>query len=360
MAEGKGTKEEKGSKEETKESKKEAIKKPEKKEEPEKEEKSEEDADIISFKVDPWKLTVALLSIGLIISLAFNFLGKGGTLTTTPTGLAALPTDQIKTKVVGYVKALTGVDAVSIKDITENNNLYKITLDISGRVFLTYATLDGNLMFPQAFDLNNIPQPQQQQQQQPSTPPPKSDKPKLEFFVMSFCPFGVQAMNGLGPVARLLGDKVVIEPHYIITVNEDGSLRSLHGEYEANEDIRQVCVWKYHQDKWWDYVDYINANCNKNNLDTCWQEAAENAGLDVDEITTCQDEEGIELMRAEEELSNGYGVRGSPTVFINGEMYSGGRDPEAYKQGICGAFNEVPEECETKLEGSATQASGTC
>ncbi|MBU3941884.1 MAG: hypothetical protein KKF74_03150, partial [Nanoarchaeota archaeon] len=37
---------------------------------------------------------------------------------------------------------------------------------------------------------------------------PKKDKPEVELFVMSHCPYGTQIEKGMLPVARLLGDKI--------------------------------------------------------------------------------------------------------------------------------------------------------
>ena len=38
---------------------------------------------------------------------------------------------------------------------------------------------------------------------------PKKEKPEVELFVMSHCPFGTQIEKGMLPVARLLGDKII-------------------------------------------------------------------------------------------------------------------------------------------------------
>ena len=51
-------------------------------------------------------------------------------------------------------------------------------------------------------------------------------------------------------------------------------------------------------------------------------------------------------------LSNQYGVRGSPTLVINGKTMSVQRSPEAIKSAICDAFNTPPEECNTALSSN--------
>jgi len=49
-----------------------------------------------------------------------------------------------------------------------------------------------------------------------------------------------------------------------------------------------------------------------------------------------------------------YGVRGSPTVVINGTTVSvDPRSPENFKQIICQAFNSPPEECSQTLSDVA-------
>ena len=53
------------------------------------------------------------------------------------------------------------------------------------------------------------------------------------------------------------------------------------------------------------------------------------------------------------DLAVQYGVRGSPTLVINGQTVSVNRSPEAIKQAICDAFTTPPEECSTELSAAA-------
>ena len=201
---------------------------------------------------------------------------------------------------------------------------------------------------------------------------PKKDKPNVKFFVMAFCPFGNQAESGLEPVFRLLGDKVDWEPRYVIYSNygsgypdfcldEENKYCSMHGIQELHQDVREMCVWKYYPaDTWWDFVMKINENCNSRNADTCWEPIAKEVGIDVEKIKTCQEEEAISLLAEELELNQKYGVRGSPTIFINDQQYSGDRSPESFKQSICCGFTTQPKECSQKLSGGSSGPSGRC
>jgi len=205
--------------------------------------------------------------------------------------------------------------------------------------------------------------------QPPTTNIPKTDKVNVKFFTMSYCPYGNQAESGLIPVYKLLTDKVEWEPHYVIYENykggssdyciENGLYCSMHGIQELNEDIRELCIWKYEtHDKFFDYLDDVNSVCNAQNADSCWENVAQNHLIGTDRIKQCQQTEGAILIKAEYELNQEYGVQGSPTVFINDAEYSGGRAPEDYKTAICSGFNSPPAECQQKL-GSRAMGAGS-
>ena len=195
------------------------------------------------------------------------------------------------------------------------------------------------------------------------------NKPQIDFFVMSYCPYGNQAEEGIEPAYQLLKDKAEFNPRYVIYSNyrgggpdyciDDDNLCSMHGIQELNQNVREACVAKYMgMTEWFEFALAMNKECNSQNADTCWEPVAEELGLDINTIKKCEEEEAVELMRADKTLGDKLSVSGSPAVFIDGEKYSGGRTPEAYKQALCAAFDESPAECSTKLEGEA-QASAT-
>jgi len=199
----------------------------------------------------------------------------------------------------------------------------------------------------------------------------KKDVAEMKFFVMTYCPFGQQAEKGIIPVARLMKDKAIIEPHYVIYSNYQGGgpkycldkeskYCSMHGINEVNEDVRQLCLWKYDQEKWWDYVETVNNTCQLTNIETCWKDAANKVGVDINQIETCFKNEAEDLLANELKLNKKYEVRGSPQVFINDTEYSGSRTPEAYKQALCSGFINPPEECNKTLSNEGGDANGGC
>lgn len=253
--------------------------------------------------------------------------------------------------------------------------------------------------------------------QAPFVPTKKSDKPEIKFFVMSFCPYGNQAEDGIEPVYQLLKNKVTFSPRYIINdqksscvqncpfkvYNDDakkrcedgikqgqvkdletcktyfpytsadeclkkecdslkaGTYESLHGVQELNQDIREICAYNLgNLDKWWKFVAGVNKNCTAQNVDTCWTDQAKTAGLNTNKIAQCEKTQGNALTLKEIAESTKAQASGSPTVLINDTLYNGGRAPEDYKKAICASFNSPPKECETSLGAESAATSGGC
>ena len=195
-----------------------------------------------------------------------------------------------------------------------------------------------------------------------STTPVKTDKPVVDLYVMSFCPYGNQAEDTMKPVFTLLKDKATFNVHYIVSVNGN-DVQSLHGAPEVVQNEREACVLKnYDTSKWFDFVTYVNTNCGSSG--SCWEAGATALGIDKAKINTCVTTEGVALMQANDIASSTAGASGSPTMIINGvqssAVYQYG-NAEAYKQAICGSFNTAPSECSTAL-GTTTSASagGSC
>lgn len=201
------------------------------------------------------------------------------------------------------------------------------------------------------------------------------NKPQIDFFVMSYCPYGNMAEEGIAPVYEILKDKADFNPRYVIYSNyqsgypaycldENSVLCSMHGIVELHQDIREACVTKYFgMDLWFNFVLAMNSNCNAQNADTCWEGVADTLSLNKETIKTCEDSEGYALMLADKEIGDTLGVRGSPAVFIDGEQYNGARDPNAYLTALCAAFEDAPAECDKVLAApppAQVPAGGSC
>jgi predicted DsbA family dithiol-disulfide isomerase len=197
------------------------------------------------------------------------------------------------------------------------------------------------------------------------------NKPQIDFFVMSYCPYGNQAEEGVEPVYQLLKDKAIFNPRYVIYSNYQGGgsnycidnskLCSMHGIQELNQNTRELCVNKYMGiAKWFEFALAMNDKCTSQNADTCWEAVATDLKLDVAKIKTCEKDEAVALLTAEKALGDKLKVSGSPTIFIDGDSYSGGRTPEALKTALCDKFDTKPSECSQTLAGaSATEQAAT-
>ena len=183
---------------------------------------------------------------------------------------------------------------------------------------------------------------------------------RVMLFVMAFCPYGQQAEKAMKPVVDLLGDKVGIVPHFIVSV-QGTTVNSLHGPTEAQEDMRQACIWKYYDQKtYWNYVSSFDNSCTLSNAATCWKTAASSAGIDTTKIETCATNEGVTLMLAEQNLTDKYSVSGSPTLIIDGQQSNADRTPEGYKAAVCAIISPTPSACGQTLNSTGATASGGC
>lgn len=333
------------------------------------EEKTENKMSIKIPKLNLWMILTIVFAIVLIVSLIQGWSITGKAVKTRASENQELSASEAGQKAVEYinkniVQPGTSVSMVSSGDI---GSVYRVVVSYQGNQIPIYITKDGSMLFLSGF---NTSQTQEQPEEEPEETP-KTDKPTVDLFVMSFCPYGVQAENSMKPVVDLLGSKADIRVRFIANVQGDtvDKVQSLHGITEAQEDLRQLCIMKYYnQTTYWKYLMDINTNCyGKINtrdpaaLDTCWKNVATKTGIDIAKIQTCSNStDGLNLLKADEQLVDKYGVSGSPTLIINGMRYSGARTPEAFKQAICSAFTTQPEECSQTLSSSGGTASGGC
>ncbi len=318
-------------------------------------------------KLNFWVVSTVILAVLLITTLMFGAKVTGN----------AISTKDASTKVLNTINTYFAQDAgakLSGK-VTDDSGLYKVGIDYNNNELFVYLTKDGKyLILPngivtiaelEATKTSTTTQPQEDQII-------KSDKPTVELYVMSFCPYGVKAENNILPIVELLGNKIDFKVKFIENVNGNtiNDVQSLHGTNEAKEDSRQLVIMKNYPDKYYDYLNEFNTNCysiasDTAKLEECWKKAAQKFGMDVTKIeTAAYGEEGIALLKENEADTTKYSISGSPTLVINGvtssAIYSG---TAATQQAICSAFNTVPSECGTEVTvtGAATSTpSGSC
>ncbi len=303
-------------------------------------------------KISPWQIATALLAVLFVASVFTN--GFSSTESTE-----SLSTDEIESKALDYINTqlLGGQASAEIVSVADKGSFYELDLKVQGQEVKSYVTKDGNMLFPTGLDMNEeIEAPTQ-------APPPvteveaKSDKPVVELFVMSHCPYGTQIEKGMLPVALLLDDKIDFELKFVYY--------AMHGEVETTEQLNQYCIQKEQDDLFLGYLEcFLEAGDTAGCLDS--------TGIDTDALTECTeaaDEEFSVTANLEDQSSylsgkfpmfnvhkaenDQYAIRGSPSLVINGEQVSAGRDSVSLLSAVCGAFNEAPEECDTEFEAGS-------
>ncbi|MDD5291174.1 MAG: hypothetical protein PHZ04_03590 [Patescibacteria group bacterium] len=304
------------------------------------------------------------LIIVLVILVALG--GAGYKIFGGKTAGSILSPEEAKAKAGEFINAnlVQAGTEVEIKDIVEENGLYKIVVNVGGQDFDSYLTKDGTKFFPQVLDMTADAAATDTSDTAAggsgSEVAAKSDKPNVELFVMSHCPYGTQIEKGILPVIEALGSKI------------DFTLKfcdyAMHGENELKEELKQYCIQKEQGDK---LNGYLKCFLEAGDGDGCIAKA----GLDKSKLDACvsatdKEYKVTEKFNDKTTWSNGqfpvfdvykadndkYGVSGSPTLVINGAQVTSNRDSASLLATICSAFNTAPEECSQSLSSTAPSA----
>lgn len=281
----------------------------------------------------------------------------------------AVSQEEAKTTVEKFIKEsllAPGAEA-TISEISEENGLYKIkvSLKVNGQEqeVESYISKDAKLFFPSAETALNIEEMTKKAQEAKdaggdtaaqASDPVKNDKPVVDLFVMAHCPFGTQMEKGIIPAIEALGSKVTFNLRFVSY--------TMHGDKEAEENMRQYCIQKNSPAKLLGYLKcflksaagdvadaekcLVSSGISKATIDTCIKTNNEKFAVKAGET-------GFAVDKADNEK---YGVQGSPTLVINGVTSNSGRDSASILKAICGSFNTPPAECQEELSSAAPAA----
>ena len=188
----------------------------------------------------------------------------------------------------------------------------------------------------------------------------KMDKPTVELFVMSHCPYGTQMEKGMLPVVELLKGKIDYTVKFCSY--------AMHGAQEVEEEVKQYCIQKEFSDK---YIPYLKCFLGDGKSAQC----VKNTGIDEAKLLSCYNKTDdqykitqsfnnqstwlsgrypvFDIYKADNEK---YGIQGSPGLVINGVVTNSARDPQSLLNAICAGFKELPAECATKLSTTTPSA----
>jgi len=295
-----------------------------------------------TIRENPWILstfvigTLALILLGMIV-----FGGITGNVVSH---------DKVTDNLISYAKA-QGYDLV-VTDISEESGLYKLNVEIDGSPTSLYMSKDGAKIVS-----GLIPIVSSTPSSSTSTEVPKTDKPNVELYIWSYCPYGVTALGPFSEVASLLKNSA----DFKVRLYYAG-----HGDHEVEQNKIQACIQKIAPDKYWAYAKAfatdIYTKCSGDVACDLKESTAlmNSLGIDSAAVLSCVKTDGEALTEADYNLAGENGVTGSPTLMINGVIVSAARNAEAYKSAVCAAFNNAPSECSQTLNSDAAATSGSC
>jgi len=284
----------------------------------------------------------------------------------------SLTVKQVEEKIMNYIKEEFDIPEISLATSTTfQNGVYRLNFKIQDtEIPPVYTTKDGTLFFPEGTKIEEKGEVACESIQ-------KVEKPILDAFVVSYCPYGTQMQRIINNIVENISElKNNIKIRYIGQI-QDGKITSMHGEEEAQENLTQICLREEQEDKFYPYL-------------SCFLKAGEGAKclteamVDTDKLESCKKEEskGIAYAQEDFDLNATYQITGSPTLIINGqdlntpqkpiEFNFGGRTAEAVKSLICCGFENQSQFCENILTeeeastgfsetyGSGTSDGGSC
>jgi len=334
------------------EEKTEKEEKKEKTEKKEKVEKTEKDLglDITNkLRENPWIISTIVVGVFAIVLLFFLF--KGGV-----TGNVVSESD-IGTQAVDFIntQVLQGQATVTLDSVSSKNGLYEVLVDYNNQKVPVYFTKDGQYYLGTQIVPTSLTA---STSSQPETPAevPKTDKPTVDLYVFSYCPYGTQAEKGILPVYNLLKNKADINIVFI---------GAMHGEFEKTESLRQLAIQKlYGKDKLFSYIDKFDSSADIGSCsgdDACLSPLLDKIysqlGINKNAVNTSMAKDAPDLYSADEAMAQSLGISGSPTLVVNGVETQSGRDSASLLNTICSAFTTQPAECSQSLS-SATPSPG--
>lgn len=271
--------------------------------------------------------------------------------------LKPISLDEAKLKTETYINEnlMPQGSKVTIKEISEfSRDLYQMQIDLgNGQTVESYVMKDGGKFFPQAFDMAQASSTATNESPAAKTKTSevskKNNKPKVELFIMSYCPYGTQIQKGMLPVLETLGNKIDFQLKFVSY--------AMHDKKELDENMVQYCVQKNNPDKLTNYLKCFLAEgksgeclkSNNLNVSSCVKDADKTFKVTENFNNKNTWKGSFPPFNIDKGDNDKYQVQGSPTLIINGEEISASRDSASLLKTICSAFDNAPEECKTTL-----------
>ena len=255
----------------------------------------------------------------------------------------------------------------SLVSVSRESGLIKIKIKIGTTEFDSYVSKDGKYLFPNIIDMSEADESETENTETTSAAScdalTKTDSPMLDAYVVSACPYGLQMQRAMADaVARVPELANYIKVRYIGSVSGD-TISSMHGEEEATENLRQICIREEQSDKYWGYVScFIKAGDSTGCL--------QSSGVNSSTLSSCMSDssKGITYAKQDFDLADSLGVSGSPTLALGGAIveeftpdnkpiWGSSRSSDEIKSIICCASNSEPSFCSQTLDTASAASS---
>lgn len=237
----------------------------------------------------------------------------------------------------------SSVSLKEVGDIKEESGIYtfSLKLEVGGQEqkFTSYMTKDGKYFFTggvKVADLESKEEVKGVETEKKLTCEDikKADTSNLTAYIVADCPYGLQ-------MQRVMKMAIAEEPRlakyltvkYIGSI-ENGKITSMHGDKEAQENLRQICIREEQKDLYWPYVScYMKEGKSV--------ECVSETRVNQTQLQTCMNDaqKGLSYAQKDFDAANALSVSGSPTLSVNGMVASefdfGGRNADSLKTLVC-------------------------
>lgn len=281
-----------------------------------------------------------ILAVALIAAiLTKGFTSFGGSISGQAVAPLSISADEAGKRTVKFINdnLLQAGTVAEFKSAVEKNGMYAVNITINAQEIQIFVSKDGSKLFAQSPIDMSVPIPKAETPAAATpTVVPKTEKPVVELFIMTHCPYGTQAEKGIIPAIAALNDKADVKIRFVHYF--------MHGAKEETETYNQVCIRDEQSDK---FIPYLTCFLNASDSTACIAKT----NIDKTKLADCVANRAKDIYKnLDSILSNKYGVQGSPTLIINGveaDFYP--RSPASALTAICAGFTANPSECSATL-----------
>lgn len=287
-------------------------------------------------KVSTWKVIAGILLVLVIFSIyteGFGVKNSNGT---------ELTLSEAEDKVLTYVNnnLLQAPFVATVEKSAAVGDLYKITLSVAGQSVDSYLTKDGNLFFPQGFDLSSDASAgangrattggATELKEISIDDDAMKGNPNAKVTIVEFsdyeCPFCGKYFRETAP--QIMKD-------YVDTGNVKYVFRDSPLDFHQKaQKAAEAAECAGEQGKYWEMHDYLFQNQDYLGVENL-KGYAKDLKLDTSKFNDCLDKSKM-AEEVSKDLADAqkYGVSGTPAFFINGKLISGAQPYGTFKAEI--------------------------